>query len=203
MTFPHQRVDVVVLTLLDQEIRAVRAALRQMYDHRESVGGWSAWLPAPGGRPIRVAAVRSAGAYRPVIEECRPAVVLLVGIAGGVRPGIEAGDVVLSNEVITGDGGSPVVSAALGRRLDDFFAAVPSEQLRSGEDSYRVYRGPVGAGDFAEFVRADAGQRGWLVVRGIAGPADGHQAHAGVAARHAAEVMAMLLPHLGFDRSHT
>lgn len=253
-------VDVAVLTILDEEIRAVQAALQQMYDYRErrlrhGPLAREAWLPASGGRRIRVAAVQTftrgtdsaAIAYRGIVEEYQPAVVLLVGIAGGVDPQIRIGDVVLSNQVIMYDarreaetgvhrrGDAQFVSAPVGHRINDFFARVPAEQLRPGGDSYQVYRGPIGSGNavvtdarseirrwlhafnekvlaveteaagvaqsFHETVRHDSGPRGWLTVRGISDTADKHKGHDHheLAAQHAAEVMAMLLPYLGFD----
>jgi len=214
-----EQCDVAVLTLLDREMRAVRSALQQMYDFHErhlshGLLAPEAWLPAPGGRPIRVTAVQThadvAGlAYRGLVDECRPPVVLLVGVAAGAaHPAIEVGDVVLSNEVLTP--GGRFVSPPLRHRLDTFFATVPAEQWRPGDDSYRVHRGPLGSeavprvlavetsatAALHDAVRRDAGLHGWLTVRGIADGFSGYDR----AARHAAEVMAMLLPHLGFDR---
>jgi adenosylhomocysteine nucleosidase len=54
------------------------------------------------------------------------------------------------------------------------------------------------AQSFHETVRQDTAPRGWLTVRGISDTADRHKGHAhhDLAARRAAEVMAMLLPHL-------
>jgi adenosylhomocysteine nucleosidase len=214
----HEQCDVAVVTLLDREMRAVRSALQQMYDFHErhlrhGLLAPEAWLPAPGGRPIRVTAVQThadvAGpAYRGLVEDRSPGVALLVGVAAAGRRSIEVGDVVLSNEVL--GAGSRVVSPPLRHRLDTFFATVPAEQWRPGDDSYRVHRGPLGsqagprvlaveaaaAGPLHEAIRQDAGLHGWLTVRGIADGYSGYDR----AARHAAEVMAMLLPYLGFDR---
>jgi adenosylhomocysteine nucleosidase len=255
---PQRRsADVGVLTILDQEIRAVRAVLQRMSDYRETRLGHGplareARLPGPGGRPIRIAAVQTltrgtdsaALAYRGLVAEYNPSVVLLVGIAGGVSPKVEVGDVVLSDEVISYDarreapdgthrrGQAQSVAAPLGHRLNDFFAATP-EELRSPDgESFRIHRGPIGSGNavvtdagseirrwlsafnekvlaveteaagvaqsFHESVEHDAGPRGWLTVRGISDTADRHKGYAyhDLAARHAAEVMGLLVPYL-------
>lgn len=246
--------DVGVLTILDQEIRAVRAVMLGMRDFRERRLGHGplareAWLPAAGGAKVRVAAVQTwtrgtesaALACRELVQEFNPSIVLLVGIAGGVHPKVAIGDVVLSDEIIAHDarreapdgthrrGQAQAVAAALGHRLNDFFVATSAQQ-----DHFRIFRGPIGSGNavvtdadseirhwlkafnervlaveteaagvaqsFQESVR-DGGPRGWLTVRGISDTADaqkGHDHH-DLASRHAAEVMAMLVPHLHFD----
>lgn len=251
--------EVGVLTILDEEIGAVQAALQRMYDYRtqplpHGPLAREAWLPAPGGHRIRVAAVQTltrgtesaAIAYRGLVEQYNPAIVLLVGIAGGVAEKVEVGDVVLSDEIILYDarrespdgthrrGQAQAVAAPLGHRLNDFFVA-QREQTRSRGEDFRIHRGPIGSGNavvtdvnseirrwlrefnekvlaveteaagvaqsFHETVRQDRGPRGWLTIRGISDTADkdkGHQYH-DLAAQHAAEVMAMLVPHLHFD----
>ncbi|GGQ85487.1 5'-methylthioadenosine/S-adenosylhomocysteine nucleosidase family protein [Couchioplanes azureus] len=257
---PQRRsADIGILTILDEEIRAVQAVLRQMADYHErrlSHGPLAreAWLPGRGTPRIRVAAVQAftrgtnsaALAYRGLVEEYHPAVVLLVGIAGGVGRGVEVGDVVLADEIISYDarreapdgihrrGQAQSVAVSLGYRLNDFCAATPAEQRRPDGESFRIHRGPIGTGNavvtdagseirrwlhhfhekvlaveteaagvaqsFHESVRQDAGLRGWLTVRGISDTADQHKGHAfhDLAARHAAEVMGMLVPYLDF-----
>ena len=249
--------DIGVLTILDEEIRAVCSELKQMsgYTERPLRHGplaREAWLAVPAGRRVRVAAVQTltrgtesaALAYRGLVEEYNPYAVLLVGIAGGVSPEVDIGDVVLSDEVISYDarregpegvrrrGQAQSVAAELGHRLNDFFTATPRQQRRDGDDSFRIHRGPIGSGNavitdagseirrwlttfnekvlaveteaagvaqsFHESVRTDSGPRGWLTVRGISDVADknkGHDHHE-LAARHAAEVMAMLARYL-------
>ena len=240
--------DVGVLTVLDQDTRAVTAALRHMYDYgqrRLSHGTTAdeAWLPAYDGGRVRVAAVQTPApgadsAYRGLVEQYHPSTVLLVGTAGGVNPRVGVGDVVLSDQVIDFGAGPKgthrrgPAQAELGHRLNDFFAVTPATQHRPSGISYRIHRGPIGSGDtvvadaaadirrwlrefhekvlavetgaagaarsFHESVRRDGVTRGWLVVRGIADAADrqmGYDYH-DLAARHAAEVMAMLVPFL-------
>jgi adenosylhomocysteine nucleosidase len=164
--------DVGVLTILDEEIRAVQAVLGRMRDYRErrlphGPLAREAWVPAAGGLPVRVAAVQTftrgtesaALAYQGLVREYNPSTVLLVGIAGGIGKGVEIGDVVLSDEVISYDarketadriyrrGQAQAVAAPLGHRLNDFLAATPARQHRPGGDSYRILRGPIGSGN--------------------------------------------------------
>ena len=178
--------DVGVLTVLDQEIRAVSAALRHMYDYRQrrlahGPLAHEAWLPAYDGGRVRVAAVQTlrpgtesaAVAYRGLVEEYNPSTVLLVGIAGGINPKVRIGDVVLSDEVIDYDarresddgthrrGQAQALAAELGHRLNDFFAVTPATQHRPSGISFRIHRGPIGSGNA---VVTDAGSdiRRWL-----------------------------------------
>jgi adenosylhomocysteine nucleosidase len=252
------RAEVGVLTVINQEIQAIVAVLRQMYGYQErrlrhGPLAHEAWVADRHGPPVRVAAVQNlapgneqaALAYRDLVEEYNPATVLLVGVAGGIGKDVQIGDVVVADEVILHDfrhespegihrrGRSQTISAELGHRLNEFFAAVPAEQPRPGDGSFRLHRGPIGAGNvvvadansdirrwlvdfhqkvlaveteaagvalsFHDSVRRD-GVRGWMAIRGISDRADAakrHQFHA-LAAGHAAEVMAMLLPYLYF-----
>lgn len=254
------RAEVGVLTVINQEIRAVSAVLRGMRDYRvrrmrSGPLAYEAWLPDPQGRPVRIAAVQAlepgteqaALAYRGLVEEYRPAAVLLVGVAGGISPAVKIGDVVISDQVIAYDarretpdgarrrGRTQTVAAALGHRLNEFMAMVPEQQSRPGGEPFQLHRGPIGTGNavvtdvdseirhwlrdfnekvlavetesagvaqsFHENVVAGGSVRGWLTVRGISDTADagkGHQYH-DLAAGHAAEVMAMLVPHLSFE----
>lgn len=178
--------EVGVLTVLPSEIRAVSAALRQMYDYRErplrhGPLAREAWLPDRTGGRVRVAAVQilepgtesAAVAYAGLVSEYDPAAVLLVGIAGGVSPRIGIGDVVISDEVIRYDprklvpggvahrGQARPVEAELRHRVNDFFAATPMVQHRTAGDTYGLHHGPIGSGNA---VVADPGAeiRHWL-----------------------------------------
>ncbi|GIE75225.1 hypothetical protein Aph02nite_11750 [Actinoplanes philippinensis] len=257
---PRRSADVAVLTIIDEEIRAVQATLQRMRDYRErrlSYGPLAreAWLPDAENRPIRVAAVQtytrgtdSAGlAYRELVAEYNPAVVLLVGIAGGVNPKVRVGDVVISDQVIAYDarreaaghtyrrGQAQAIARPLGDRLNDFMSKTTAEQVRPDGETFHIRRGPIGSGNavvtdarseirrwlaefnekvmaveteaagvaqsFHESAQQDDSPRGWLTIRGISDTADkkkGHSYH-DLAARHAAEVMALILPFLVFD----
>jgi adenosylhomocysteine nucleosidase len=256
-----RRADVGVLTVLDQEIRAVLAVLRHLEDYREQrlrhgPLAREAWLPAAGGGRVRLAALQTltrgtesaALAYRGLVEAYNPSIVLLVGIAGGVSPRVGIGDVVISDEVIAYDarrvtaegvhrrGQAQAVAGPLGHRLNDFFANALAGQSRPAGEGFHIHRGPIGSGNavvtdagsdirrwllafhekvlaveteaagvaqsFHESVDRD-GPRGWLTIRGISDAADRHKDHDyhDLAAKHAAEVMAMLAPYLRFDES--
>jgi len=180
---PPRSADVGILTILDEEIRAVTAELRRMSDYHErrlrhGPLARAARVAGHDGRPVRIAAVQTlthgtesaAVAYRGLVAEYNPSTVLLVGVAGGVGDQVEVGDVVLSDEVIAYDarregpdgvhrrGQAQAVAAELGYRLNDFFAATPR---RPGDGSFRMHRGPIGSGNA---VVTDAGSeiRRWL-----------------------------------------
>ena len=183
---PPRSADVGVLTILDQEIRAVEAVLRQMHDYREQrlhhgPLAREAWWPATGGRRVRLAAVQTltrgtdsaALAYRGLVEAYNPSTVLLVGIAGGVSPRVDIGDVVVSDEVIAYDarrvtaegahrrGQAQSVAGPLGHRLNDFFATTPVHQRRPSGDDFHLHRGPIGSGN-AVVTDVDSDIRRWL-----------------------------------------
>ncbi|MEU8606930.1 hypothetical protein AB0C29_02865 [Actinoplanes sp. NPDC048791] len=178
--------DVGVLTVLVQEIRAVREVLQGMHDFTErrlpeGPLAREAWIPAPGGQRVRIAAMQTlrpgtdsaALAYRVLVDEYNPSTVLLVGIAGGVGQNVHVGDVVISDEVIAYDarretpqgvhhrGQAQSLAGPLAHRLNDFFTTTPARlQGYSGED-FQIHRGPIGSGNA---VVTDAGSeiRWWL-----------------------------------------
>ncbi|MGI5244374.1 hypothetical protein [Dactylosporangium sp. CA-139066] len=173
-----RRADVGILTVLTEELVAVVEML-QRHDAYRAVrlaGGaqaHTARIPAEGGA-LTVTAMqtldrggRSAAlAYQRLRHEFDPAVVLLVGIAGGVSGGIGGdpdrrltiGDVVVADEVVYYDarretrdgprrrGSSQPMAAALRHRLNEFFRRWPGRVPVDGVD-VRVWRGPIGSGD--------------------------------------------------------
>ncbi|RSM74181.1 hypothetical protein DMB66_01840 [Actinoplanes sp. ATCC 53533] len=178
--------DVGILTILDEEIRAVIGELRRMsgYHERRLPHGplaRTARTAGHDGRPVRIAAVQTltrgtesaAEAYRGLVAEFDPSTVLLVGVAGGVGDTVEVGDVVLSDEVISYDarregadgvhrrGQAQAVAAGLGHRLNDFFAATPAVRQSPGDRSFRMHRGPIGSGN-AVVTDAASEIRRWL-----------------------------------------
>ncbi|BCJ68137.1 5'-methylthioadenosine/S-adenosylhomocysteine nucleosidase [Polymorphospora rubra] len=179
------KVDVGVLTVLKEEMRAVVNVLRTQRDYRPrrlDAGplAHEARLPVEAGH-LRIAAIqtldrgpRSAGlSYQTLIQEYAPPVVLLVGIAGGVGRDVRIGDVVLSDEVVYYDarreaadgvhrrGQSQTVAASLGHRLNEFFAATGDTVPASDGSTFRVHRGPIGSGD-AVITDRDSEIRHWL-----------------------------------------
>ncbi|MEU4242608.1 hypothetical protein [Actinoplanes sp. NPDC026619] len=167
-----RRAEVGVLTATGPETQAVTAVLRQMcgYQQRDHPSAFEAWLPDRRGRRVRVAAMPD---YRCLIEEYRPATVLLVGVAGGVGRRVRIGDVVIGKRVIEHDyrqetaagtlrrGQAREISADLTNRLAEFTRTVPDEQLRPADGSFRIHCGPIGSGN-AVVTDANAEIRRWL-----------------------------------------
>ncbi|MBM2620298.1 5'-methylthioadenosine/S-adenosylhomocysteine nucleosidase [Actinoplanes sp. LDG1-06] len=174
-----RRADIGVLTVIDEEIRAVVEVLRNLDGCRtrrlaDGPMAYEACLPGHDGRPLRIAAVQTltrgtdsaALACRGLIDAYHPATVLLVGIAGGVNPKVQVGDVVLGDSVISYDarretaegtrrrGQTQVVSAAVTHRLNEFFRDRPAR-------GFGIHRGPIGSGN-AVVTDARSEIRHWL-----------------------------------------
>jgi adenosylhomocysteine nucleosidase len=109
---PRQRADIGVVTVLSEETRALVAALRaagsvSVRTHKD--GSWchEAAVSA-NGRRLNVVATQAADrGQRPAVLAFQrlqryhaPVIVALVGIAGGVHPSVQLGDVVVAQEVI-------------------------------------------------------------------------------------------------------
>ncbi|MFI6226287.1 hypothetical protein ACIBCR_03075 [Micromonospora echinospora] len=177
--------DVGVLTVLREEMVAVVEVLRRAPDHRTERmrGGASvhrATFAAEGG-PVRVVATQTlepgthsaALAYQQLRRYFRPPLVLLVGIAGGVRADLAVGDVVLSDEVIWYDSrresaGGPrrrgriqATAPVLRRRVSDFLVRRGTVVRPQPGQEFHIHRGPIGSGNA---VVTDSGSaiRSWL-----------------------------------------
>ena len=167
---PRRRADVAVLTVLTEELRAVVEVLRRHQDFRSA--------PLPGGSQLYAAEVRAgcvdlrvvatqalepgpqsaAAAYRRLRDAVRPSVVLLVGVAGGIRSDLAVGDVVIGDEIIYYDARRETVAAArrrgkshsttpaLRHRVNEFFLRYGSTIPVHRGVQVRVFRGPIGSG---------------------------------------------------------
>jgi adenosylhomocysteine nucleosidase len=183
---PHRRADVAVLTVLTEELRAVVDVLGAHRDYRSE--------PLPGGGRLHEAVVRAdcgdlrvvatqalepgpqsaAVAYRRLRDAVRPSVVLLVGVAGGIRPDVAVGDVVIADEIVYYDarretvtaarrrGRSQPITPALRHRVNEFFLRYGATIALPAAGAVRVFRGPIGSGsavvtdagsDIARFLR--------------------------------------------------
>ena len=185
-TDQRRSADVGILTVLREEIRAVVEVLQSYDDYRSAPlpGGpqiHRAEVPAEGGR-LRVVAMQTlepgphsaAAAYHLMRNAFRPPVVLLVGIAGGIRPDLAVGDVVVSDEVICYDarretttdprrrGKSHAMTPAMRYRVNEFFRRNGPVVSLHPVGSFEVFHGPVGSGgavitnedsDIREFLR--------------------------------------------------
>jgi adenosylhomocysteine nucleosidase len=166
----ERSVEVGILTVLDVEMKAVLAVLRHRpaFRARQLPGGVQAYearVDTVEG-VIRVAAIQtlepgqlSAGlAYHCLRRHYAPAVVLLVGVAGGIRSDVRIGDVVIGEQVIyyearrvsvdgtTRRGRDHPMAATVRRRVQAFIQA-EGEVGRDEGASFRVHRGPIGSGE--------------------------------------------------------
>jgi adenosylhomocysteine nucleosidase len=181
-----RRADVGILTVIDEEMRAVIEILEslELYRTRRINGNGplahEAQLQLRDGT-VRLAAVQTLGrgpqpaviAFQNLVREYQPAVVLLVGIAGGVSPTVHIGDVVFSDQIVYYDarrespegthrrGQAYTVAAPVGYRLNEFFAAHGSNAAAPDGTPFQVFRGPIGSGD-AVITDANSEIRRWL-----------------------------------------
>ncbi|SEH00151.1 adenosylhomocysteine nucleosidase [Nonomuraea solani] len=158
------RADVGVITILGNEARAAHEVLGL-----RPAGG--AALPffegdvTTGGTTRRVVALRALSqgqrsavvAFDHLRRHYRPAVVVLAGIGGGVHPGIEVGDVVVTTRVVYYDlrketrsgrrrrGEERESPAVMGHAVNSFFTAYGEPAVLPG--GFRVLTGPIGSGD--------------------------------------------------------
>jgi adenosylhomocysteine nucleosidase len=168
---PRHHADVGVLTVITPELAAVVEVLQSHRDYQTfqlsgGVQAYTAEVPAEGGA-LRVAAMQTldrgprsaAVAYDRLQAAFSPSVVLLVGIAGGIHPSLEIGDVVIADQVIYYDarretedgprrrGQSEPMAPALRHRLNEFFRRHDDVAPLDSGDPVRIWRGPIGSGD--------------------------------------------------------
>jgi adenosylhomocysteine nucleosidase len=166
------RVDVGVLTVLSQETQAVAQAFTRtgtsvhgLHDGRRT---YEATFGTPQGALTAVlmqtldrGALSATAATTSLIQGYHPAVVALVGIAGGIDPDLAVGDVVIPDQVIYYDG-RRVAADGVHRRgeatrlpreatlaVNDFFSTrgEPVKLLTPGRHAaFRVVRGSLGSG---------------------------------------------------------
>jgi adenosylhomocysteine nucleosidase len=168
---PYGSADVGILTVLAEELTAVVDVLQghRGYHTQQLYGGQQAHTAIVGadGDDLTVVAVqaleqgtRSAVmAYERLRRDFRPAVVLLVGIAGAIDARLRVGDVVIGDEVIYYDarretdrgprrrGQSHPTPAPLRHRVNEFFRLHPQPMTLFGDHRVHVYRGAIGSGD--------------------------------------------------------
>lgn len=169
--------DVGLITVLSEETRAVAAALAAAGPCTRNTGpGGLRFLEARTGtpaRPVTVVATQAIDrgqraaviAYEQLRQQYAPAVVVLVGIAGGISPAVRIGDVVIVHEVIYYDmrketatgiirrGQARPVPATIRRAINAFFSdhgepyqatiPEPAGQPRT----CHVLPGPIGSGE--------------------------------------------------------
>ncbi len=223
---PPERADIGVLTASAREMRAVAEMLGRcagFATHDLPDGGVLYAAAIARARVVALQAIepgeRSAAvAYVTLRRRCSPAVIALVGTAGGVHDDVGLGDVVIGDRIC---GQAAPMSEFVLRRIDRFFAAHDSPLFmmsRSTGRTFKVMRGPVGSGEahvgdrtlavetatagaaraFYERACSDRGVLGWLGIRGIADLVglEGDELFHDAASRHAAETFERLVPYL-------
>jgi adenosylhomocysteine nucleosidase len=171
------RWDVGVITVLSEETRAVAAVLAaagtcRKQTHPNGLRFCEADIGTTGGHVKVVATQALDRGQRPAViafeslrQHYAPAVVVLVGIAGGINPAVRLGDVVVVQEVIYYDlrkeslheifrrGQARPVPAAIRRAINDFFSYHGEPYRASIEDqdgtlrTCNVLPGPIGSGE--------------------------------------------------------
>jgi adenosylhomocysteine nucleosidase len=167
----QRRADVGVLTVLTEELSAVVEVLRRHQNYRsfqlpQGAQAHAAEVPAEGGT-LRVVVTQTldrgprsaAVAYDRLQASFEPAVVLLVGIAGGIDPKVEIGDVVIADQVLYYDarretedgpqrrGQSHPMTPTMRHRLNEFFHRSGGIVSSADGENIRIWRGPIGSGD--------------------------------------------------------
>lgn len=165
MTGWDDGVGAVVFTALDLEYDAVRGFLTDLRV-REHPTGTLFEVGTVRGTSTRVAMVvsgvgggRAAVLVERAIAAFRPGVVLVVGVAGALRPGIEIGDVVVGTRVYGYQGGKETAAGFVARprawdaphHLEQWARHLARtggyRRLISGECPFRLHFGPVAAGE--------------------------------------------------------
>lgn len=159
---------VVILTALNLEYEAVRKQLTDLRIHRHAKGtrfevgrlGRSGCrvalgLVGKGNHPAAVLAERA-------MAEFSPAAVLFVGVAGGLWPSIQLGDVVVASQVYAYHGGTSEDDGLKARpkawEISHGAAQIAHHLIRSGEWKHglppdaapRVHFGPIAAGEIVQ-----------------------------------------------------
>jgi adenosylhomocysteine nucleosidase len=183
--------DIGVITVLSEETRAVARMLARAGSYAEQAREnrllFAEAVIAGGGQRVRVVATqaldrgpRSVGiAFDHLRRYYAPGVVVLTGIAGGIHPSVQLGDVVVAQEVIYYDhrkvtaagirrrGTSQPVPALVRRAVNKFFSDTgePSTVTVTDPDgaarTFKVLPGPIGSGD-AVVADADSEIRSYL-----------------------------------------
>jgi adenosylhomocysteine nucleosidase len=163
-----------IITALSVEMRQVSAMLRRIgdVDKRAPAGGqrFHECRATVDGRQLKIVGTqtlrpgqRSAmAAFQSLRERYSPELIALIGIAGGVHPEIQIGDVVIAQEIVYYDtrketpdrvlrrGQGQPVSATTMHAVNDFFAAHDQPcriRAEGGSTDFQVVAGPIGSGE--------------------------------------------------------
>ena len=182
---PAAHRDVGVITVLGVELRAVVEVFKDLDDYKLRVHPegprFHEAVAATESGPLTLVATQTADqgqrsvilAYEALQRSYDPVFVLLVGIAGGVHPDVQIGDVVVSSEAVFYDarketpeamlrrGRSFPVSTVLQHAVNAFESELDQPVAARDGDGFRVYVGPVGTGE-AVIANADSDIRTYL-----------------------------------------
>jgi adenosylhomocysteine nucleosidase len=182
---PARRADIGILTVLRQEMAAVVGVLERIPGYTTSqLRGGAQVHEAPYRTEdgvLRIAAMQAlepgtesaASAYRSLRQHFAPPIVLLVGIAGGIRGDLEIGDVVISDEIIYYDprrvteegirhrGRIQAVAPVLRHRLHAFLLRHGPVVEPGPRERFHLFRGPIGSGN-AVITHGRSDLRTWL-----------------------------------------
>ena len=181
--------DVGVLTVVTTEARAVRSVLEDLECDKRGPRTGCLFdfgnVSTPDGKwkiahmQLRTEGTMSAAvAYQKLLEECRPKLIVVVGIAGGISSNVDLCDVVIANKVIYYDrrkiqDGAENRSAVLGNMealiIDLIQSFLRSEgeypEYASKENSpnakFKVQVAPIGCGE-AVLAMKESNVRSWL-----------------------------------------
>jgi adenosylhomocysteine nucleosidase len=165
--------DIGIITIKANESRAVGDVLGLVLRPGPGPGHVDAGTLHIAGRPVRLVATRALeqgqrstmAAIGRLRQHDDPAVIVLVGIGGGIDPVLELGDVVIATRVVYYDlrrelpgttrrrGEARDTSAEIGHAANRFFTdhGEPAEFTPfthpSAAHSFRVWPGPIGTGE--------------------------------------------------------
>ncbi|HEV8337889.1 MAG TPA: hypothetical protein VGR67_15865 [Candidatus Polarisedimenticolia bacterium] len=180
---------VAIVAALEREIRALRPALRA--ERRWKDGSIQAEEGSLGGIPAVLASTgdgarRAESGARDVLDRFEAQCLVILGVAGGLSPHLEAGKIVAAREVIDETGGVPPPDPLHTRRLlrrtgatPAIFVCTRSILCAAREKSEAYARLPWGTEaaatdlETAAFARA-AAERGlpYVALRAISDPAE-------------------------------
>jgi adenosylhomocysteine nucleosidase len=189
----RRHADLAIVTVVTEETRAVIKALERNKDHYRSTTGslsdriyYEGRLSAKGGGFYSVACTQSlkqgnrpvASAYKHIVTEYEPNLVVLIGIAGAIHKDIDLCDVVFADSVWYYDqrketpdgtvhrGQVYHIEPRLNAALNAFFVehgepATSNASDGSPRKTMKVLKGPIGSGEAVVACR-EATSRKWL-----------------------------------------
>jgi adenosylhomocysteine nucleosidase len=179
--------DVGIITIVTEEMQAAseQFGLARRQGQTSARSFYVGEIPAKGGvnRVVATQQVRQGNAsvmsaWYALQQEFAPALMVLLGIAGGMHQDVGLCDVVFADQVIRYDkrklsaqgvrprGEAQLIEPWLAVHLNDFFVdrsepAVFSAAKLSIRKKFKTFRGPIGSGNAVVGFR-EARERGWL-----------------------------------------